>query len=132
MESQQTAQTSSQSKETQITGETQDKFYKLKAGIFLASITGLSMIGGFGFTFAMAKKQDPNMFAQGFHGAKGIPESGASLATRALARGSLYSVAGVGLICFTVWKLLGVHSMPEFRQKMGSMMPQIPKKENPG
>ena len=39
MESQQTAQTSSQSKETQITGETQDKFYKLKGTFSLILIT---------------------------------------------------------------------------------------------
>jgi len=134
MESQQTQTVQSQSAEnhSHLSDKIEDKFYKLKAGIFLASVTGLSMLGGFGFTFALAKKQDPQMFAEGFHGSKAIPESGASLATRALARGSLYSVAGVSLICFTVWKLLGVHSMPEFRQKMGSMMPTIPKKDNPG
>lgn len=109
-----------------------DKYFKLKAGIFLTSITGLSILGGFGMTVAMAKRQDPANFAKGIHGCKEIPESGVSLATRALARGSLYSVLGVSAICFTVWKFLGVHSMPEFRQKIGSIMPIVPKKENRG
>ncbi|GFO03667.1 transmembrane protein 242 [Plakobranchus ocellatus] len=109
-----------------------DKYYKLKAGLFLTSITGASILGGFGMTMAMAKRQDPTNFAKGIHGTREIPESGVSLATRALARGSLYSVAGFGLFCFTVWKLMGVNNLAEFRYKIGSWMPKIPKKENPG
>ncbi|XP_035825949.1 transmembrane protein 242 isoform X2 [Aplysia californica] len=92
----------------------------------------MSILGGFGMTLAMAKKQDPQMFTKGFAGSREIPESGVSLATRALARGSLYSVAGVGIFCYAVWKLLGVHSMVEFRQKVGTILPTIPKKDNPG
>lgn len=109
-----------------------DKYSKLKAGVFLTSLTGLSILGGFGMTLAMSKRQDPTMFAKGIHGSREIPESGVSLATRALARGSLYSVAGFSLLCFTVWKLMGVNNMSEFRQKMGSILPSIPKKDNPG
>ncbi|BFZ10140.1 hypothetical protein BsWGS_13179 [Bradybaena similaris] len=109
-----------------------DNYHKLKAGIFLASVTGMSILGGFGMTLAMAKRQDPDMFAKGIHGTREIPESGVSLATRALARGSMYSVAGVSLFCFAVWKMMGVHSLTEFRQKVGSVMPTIPKKDNPG
>jgi len=109
-----------------------DKYHKLKAGMFLTSIAGFSMVGAFGTSIAMAKKQDPRNFAKGITGSREIIESGASLATRALAWGSLFSVLGVGTICFTVWKFLGVHNLPEFRQKFGSMMPVIPKKENQG
>jgi hypothetical protein len=109
-----------------------DKYHRLKAGVFLTSVTGMSILGGFGMTVALAKRQDPEMFAKGIHGTREIPESGVSLATRALVRGSLYSVAGVGLICFAVWKIMAVHNLAEFRQKVGSMLPTIPKKDNPG
>jgi hypothetical protein len=110
-----------------------DQFkYKLKGGLFLATVTGFAVLGGFGMTIAMAKKRDPHLFAQGLSGNREFPESGGSLAMRALGYGTLYSVLGFSAFCFAVWKVMGVHDLTEFREKMKSMMPAVPKKESQG
>lgn len=84
------------------------------AGIFLAGVSGISAIIGFGATVASAKKQDPKYFDKGMIGARGMHETGVSLAMRALGWGTLYAFTGCGVLFYSIWKLSGANNVRIF------------------
>ena len=127
--------------------------YNVKAGAFLAFAGGFGLFAGFAGALGQTKKQDPAGFDRGMTGVdpareaareeavrrldnaamerirrdQALHESGAALARRALGWGTLYAVAGCGVLFFSVWKLLNVNNLTEFREKAGSCLPKIPK-----
>ncbi|XP_014277071.1 transmembrane protein 242 [Halyomorpha halys] len=107
-----------------------DVNYRLKAGIFLTSVTAVSALVAFGMTLAAAKKKDPVMFEKGSRITRDLQETGVELAMRALKWGTFYAVSGCSLVAYGVWTLSGATNLEEFRYKMGSILPQI-KKNNP-
>jgi len=125
-----------ESSQTNEDSKSEQLKYRLKAGAFLTFAGGFGLFGGFAFALAASKKADPKAFDQGLvpqikpadlAKAK-LHESGAALASKALAWGSLYAFAGCGLLFGAIWKLSGAESLQDFRQKAGRILPVIPKK----
>ncbi|XP_012272628.1 transmembrane protein 242 [Orussus abietinus] len=111
--------------------DTEKKKYNFRATIFLTAVAGMSTIIGFGAALGAVKKQDPKGFSEGIVGAKGMAETGSSLALRALGWGTLYAVSGCSIFFYAIWKLSGATNAAEFRLKMGSLLPTIPKNDPP-
>ncbi|XP_018577353.1 transmembrane protein 242 [Anoplophora glabripennis] len=105
--------------------------FKVKAAFFLTGVSGIAALAGFGATLAAARKQDPKYFGKGMLATKELPETGANLAIRALGWGTLYAVTGCGILFYSVWKLSGAKNIEEFRYKVGSIWPKIPKNDPP-
>lgn len=74
-------------------------------------MTGLSALIGFSTTIAAAKKKDPKYFDKGLASTAHLHETGASLALRALGRGTLYAVTGCGILFYSIWKLSGAQNV---------------------
>lgn len=128
-------------------GEEQQKnkgngLFRVKAGLFLACSAGIGLLAGFGGAIATTRRQDPKSFDDGIVGPRrsaatprpspnNLHQTGAALATKALAYGTAYAIAGCSVFFFGIWKLSGATDLADFRQRAGSVLPRIPKKENP-
>ncbi|XP_013401219.1 transmembrane protein 242 isoform X2 [Lingula anatina] len=105
---------------------------KVAPAIFLVSMGSFMFFGGFATAFSLAKKQDPKGFSKGMIRSKQLPDSGSAIASRALARATLYSFGGFGLFIFITCAVLGVRTPKEFSAKMNEVIPKAPKKESTG
>ncbi|XP_065164933.1 transmembrane protein 242 [Atheta coriaria] len=114
-----------------VTKEDEDKKFRTRASLFLASVAGMSAVIGFGSTLASAKKSDPKYFNKGVVPTLEMRETGAMLALRALGWGTFYAFTGCGLLFYGIWKLSGANDLKEFRYKIGSVLPRIPKNNPP-
>ncbi|XP_050307307.1 transmembrane protein 242 [Anthonomus grandis grandis] len=111
--------------------EQYDREFRVKAGLFLAAVSGASAVIGFSATILAAKKKDPQYFGKGIVATRELPEPGAFLALRALGWGTLYAFTGCGLLFYGIWKLSGAQDLKDFRVKMGELLPRIPKNNPP-
>lgn len=76
---------------------------------------------------AIARRQEPKYFGEGISGIKGAHETGTSLAIRALGWGTFYAVAGCSLLFYGIWTISGAINVEEFKFKIGSLLPKIPR-----
>ena len=84
--------------------------------LFLFTAGGLGLFAGFANALGSARKRDPTSFDKGLIGdvttaaakeaqqRRVLHEAGTKLASRALGFGTLYAVAGCGLLFFSIWK----------------------------
>ncbi|XP_055707415.1 transmembrane protein 242 [Phlebotomus papatasi] len=108
-----------------------DRSFKIKAGVFLTTVAGVSVLAGFSRTIMTAKRKDPAVFETAKAGNVALLEGGSKLAFRALGWGTLYSVVGVGAFCYGCWKLSGASNMDEFKMKVKGTFPQVPRNDPP-
>jgi multisubunit Na+/H+ antiporter MnhF subunit len=92
------------------------------AGIFLASVAGISALVGFGTTVASVKKKDSAFFNKGVASTREMTETGAALAMRALGLGTLYAVIGCSVFFYSIWKLAGVNDVSTTQGKVCNMV----------
>jgi hypothetical protein len=105
------------------------KLDRFTAALFFTFATGIGFISAFGISFIQSKKQDSKKILKKLATQPDLNDAGVALARRALFRATVYSVGGVSLLCFSIWKLSGAKTFEEFRYKIGNTLPKIKRKE---
>ncbi|CAB3221402.1 unnamed protein product [Arctia plantaginis] len=111
--------------------EKEERLQRIKVGAFFATVAGISAFVGFGATLSTVKKADPKYFSKGLHGNPELADAGVILALRALGWGTLYAITGTTCLCYGVWKLSGAKDLKDFRQKIGNILPILPRNNPP-
>jgi hypothetical protein len=123
--------------------EKEKNFDNLLKGLFFAFTAGVGLLSGFGLSVARTKKtQTEELFQESLKKTRDfesrkqqqlidaeLHEAGTTLARRALFRATVYSVTGVSLFCFCIWKLSGANNFEEFRNNIGTFLPKIKRKQ---
>lgn len=84
---------------------TNEPLSSLPTNITLASVCAASVLLGFFGTMAYAKKRDGDTLSKSLLPRRGMSESGAKLAFRALGWGTLYAVGGFSVITYGLYQL---------------------------
>ena len=114
------------------TNDIDKKLNRFASAIFFTATATIGFLSAFGISFIQSKKSDSKKILKKLENQPDLHDQGVNLAKRALLRASTYSVGGVALLSFTIWKLTGASSFEEFRYTIGSWLPRITKdrKEN--
>ncbi|XKL61350.1 hypothetical protein PGB90_008407 [Kerria lacca] len=95
--------------------------------LFITIVASTSAVISFSYALTSTKKRD-NIYD---NAVVKLHETGSQLAIKALKWGTFYALTGCGCIIFGIWKLANVKNMDEFRQKVGSIFPKVPKNDPP-
>jgi len=105
--------------------------------IFMLCVGSVAGVVGFGYTFMQAKKNELKEITSHSTSAEVreqviMMKDGTRIASRAFAYSWLWSIGGVSLITYTIWKCSGAKDFKQFRQKAGEVLPSIPKSDTQG
>jgi hypothetical protein len=100
--------------------EIDKKLNRLASVLFFTATATIGFCSAFGITFIQSKKSDSKKILKKLEKQPDLHEQGVVLAKRALLRATTYSVGGVALLCFSLWKLTGANNFQEFRYKIGT------------
>ena len=106
--------------ESNAKSEIDKKLNRLASVLFFTATAIIGFGSAFSISFIQSKKSDSKKILKKLENQPNLHEQGVVLAKRALLRATTYSVGGVTLLCFSIWKLTGANNFEEFRYKIGT------------
>ncbi|XP_011505780.1 PREDICTED: transmembrane protein 242 [Ceratosolen solmsi marchali] len=103
---------------------------KNKRAVYLTGIAGIFLLSGFGSALSTLKKKSPKLFMKSSTVNNKYNDTGMELALRALGWGTFYSITTCSILFYGIWKMSGIISVLEFRQKVEKLLPPVSKKNS--